>query len=104
MFFSLSRTWIMQAPPLISAGKVRKVTMWSPSRAAILQRVSPIVMTPSPDSPAIRRISSGYTWSLLPLHPVGLDHGFPERPPGFYDLLGSLHHLGKFHHARKPLL
>src|SRR3989338_515521 len=94
----------MHAPPLISAGKVRKVTICSPSRAAILQRGSPMVMTPSPDSPAIRKVRSGCTNPLLPLSPIGLDHRLPERPPCLDDLLRPLNHLRKIPHTLAPLL
>src|SRR3989304_10588830 len=104
MFFSLSRSRIMHAPPLSAAGKVRKVTIWSPSRAAILQRVSPMVMTPSPDSPAIRKVRSGCTLPLLPFYPISLKHRLPERPPCLDDVLRLFNHLGKLAHPRKPLL
>ena len=52
------RTWYMHGPPLISAGYVRKVSAQYPVRAAPVVRMSPLEITPSPDSPARRTVMS----------------------------------------------
>ena len=51
-------TWYMHGPPLISAGYVRKVSAQYPVRAAPVVRMSPLEITPSPDSPARRTVMS----------------------------------------------